>query len=107
LHIMLAPKRWQFVGRWPGVLIMYPLANGWTVVGIWPGVLIIAPLPNGWIIVGGCTAGATGWIGKHGGWAKPPHAWADAVVAHTASRVKMRRRMYWPSVVGGRFSASS
>jgi hypothetical protein len=22
LHITLAPKRWQFVGRWPGVLIM-------------------------------------------------------------------------------------
>jgi hypothetical protein len=23
------PNRWQFVGRWPGVLIIAPLPNGW------------------------------------------------------------------------------
>jgi hypothetical protein len=36
----------QFVGPWPGVLIMLPLANGWPIIGM------TGPLPNGWIIVG-------------------------------------------------------
>jgi hypothetical protein len=43
LHMM--PVQ-QFVGPWPGVLIMLPLANGWPIIGM------TGPLPNGWIIVG-------------------------------------------------------